>query len=403
MSKPKPIKLALLCLSIFLGPGCTSASTQHADLTIVNARVYTQPEVPPLPATNISIRDGKIVAIYSGEPIKSDTIIDVAGQVATAGLWNSHVHLTDPRIKADGAQIVQDMLLRYGFTSVVDTGSELSDTLQLIERIERRDFPGPRIITANGSIVFKDGTPSYLPNVKLPEIEHPEQAEALVAHFLDSGANGIKIFSGSFQSPTATIHIPPDIIRAIVSAAHSRGSFVVSHPTDRIGLTNAIENGVDVLAHTAPPAGPLGPRLVATMKKNNVALIPTLKLWMYELERAGRGKEEASAYQNLGVEQLAEYVAANGEILFGTDVGYMKDFDTGQEFALMSKAGMDFHDILASLTTNPSKRFSSEPAILAVGLPADITLFKDDPSLDVTSFTRVSYTIKSGRVAYRSD
>lgn len=155
----KLIVLVSLWLSIFLTAACTTDSTEIADLTIANARLYAQPGESPRQAVNISIRDGKITAIYSGTPIKSAAITDVEGRTVTAGLWNSHVHLTDPRIHSAGDQIVRDMLLKYGFTSVVDTGSELSDTLALAAKIERGELAGPTIITANGSIVFKDGTP----------------------------------------------------------------------------------------------------------------------------------------------------------------------------------------------------------------------------------------------------
>ena len=225
----------------------------------------------------------------------------------------------------------------------------------------------------------------------------------MVAAVLAAGADGIKIFSGSFQGPRNTVHLPPLVIRAIADAAHSRESFVFSHPTDRRGLINAVENGVDVLAHTAPQAGPLGPELVAKMKANDVALIPTLKLWRFELERAGLTREEALAFQNVGVGQLSEYVDINGDIIFGTDVGYIDEFDPAEEFQLMGEAGMSFDDILASLTTVPSERFSEESARLAVGARADIVVYEDPPARDVTAFSRVMYVIRNGQVIYRSD
>lgn len=401
--KISPFSLLSFVVSILQVQSCSTLSQNSADLTIINARLYAEPGALPIEAANISISDGKITAIYTGAPISSDLIIEADGRTATAGLWNSHVHFTDPQIMHASERIVSNMLLKYGFTTVIDAGSELQDTLTLKKRIEDGLLPGPKILAANGSFVFKDGTPSYLPGITLPEIERAEEAGPLVASVLDSGADGIKIFSGSFQSQSDTIHLPPDVIRAVANATHSHGSFVFSHPTDRTGLTNAVENGVDVLAHTAPTAGSLGPDLIATMKRNNVALIPTLKLWAYELGRAGVGKEEASAFQRIGVAQLAEYFAANGEILFGTDVGFMDEFDTEEEFELMHAAGMEFDDILASMTTAPSHRFSEETGSVVVGAPADIVIFKDDPSLNVTAFSQVAFTIVGGRLVYRSD
>lgn len=394
------LSLGFAVLSI---QGCSTLPTAIADLTIVNAYVHPGPAEQPIEATNISISDGRITAIYTGTPSSSEVIIDAGGRSATAGLWNSHVHFTDPRIIHSAERMVRDMFLRYGFTTVIDTGSELKETLTLKKRINEGALAGPRILTASGSFVFTDGTPSYLPDVTLPEIGQPEEADPLVAAVLDSGADGIKIFSGSFQGRRDAVHLPPSIIRAIVDAAHARNSFVFSHPTDRTGFINAVENGVDVLAHTAPQAGPLGPDLVATMKRNNVAVVPTLTLWRIELERAGVESEEAMAFQNIGVRQLSEYFNANGEIIFGTDVGYIDEFDTAEEFQLMSAAGMTFDDILAAMTTVPAGRFLQESARLVVGAPADIVIYKHSPSLDVTAFSQVAYTIKAGRVVYQAE
>ena len=388
---------------VLLLSGCLTASTDVSDLTVVNARVYPGPGEAPIEAANISIRDGTIIAIYQGAVRESKEILDAEGRTVTAGLWNSHVHFTDPRLASSSESIIRDMLLKYGFTSVIDTGSELQGTLALKRRIEDGALPGPTILTANGSFVFTDGTPSYLPGITLPEVERPEAAEPLVSAFLDAGADGIKIFSGSFQAQRDTIHLPPDVIRAIADAAHAKGSFVFSHPTDRVGFVNAVENGVDVLAHTAPQAGPLGPALIATMKANRVALVPTLKLWKFELTRAGVPEEDALAFQAIGVRQLAEYFNAGGEILFGTDVGFIDDFDTQEEFELMSRAGMSFDAILASMTTTPSARFSNESGRLKAGAPADLVIYEDSPAQDVTAFGRVAYTVKAGRVVYQGD
>ena len=133
-----------------------------------------------------------------------------------------------------------------------------------------------------------------------------------------------------------------------------------------------------------------------------MALIPTLSLWRFELERAGAGQEAALAFQNVGVQQLADYFSAGGEVLFGTDVGYTNEYDTEEEFQLMAAAGMKFDDVLASLTTNPATRFRKQDARLAEGEAADIVVYQNDPASDVANFSRIAYTIKDGRVVYQA-
>jgi imidazolonepropionase-like amidohydrolase len=294
------------------------------------------------------------------------------------------------------------MLLRYGFTSVVDTGSDPALTDSLAMAIERGQMDGPRIVRASGGFVYTNGTPSYLPDMQLPELATPEAAAPAVAAVLDAGADGIKIFSGSFKSQAETVLMPAPIIRAVTIATHARGSFVVAHPTNRDGFVNAVENGVDVLAHTAPPAGPLGTDLIQKMLDHDVALIPTLKLWSWELRRNGVQESTVRAYQDAGVGQLAEYLAAGGEILFGTDVGYMLDYETAEEFEMMRRAGMGFNDVLAALTTRPARRFARETGIVEPGAPGDLVILMGDPLLDVAAFSEPAFTIRSGRIVYAS-
>jgi len=96
------------------------------------------------------------------------------------------------------------------------------------------------------------------------------------------------------------------------------------------------------------------------------------------------------------------YSEAGGQILFGTDVGYIEQFDTSEEFDWMSRAGMSVQHILASLTTNPAQGFgySTYSGRIAKGMDADLVLLGADPGRDVAAFSRVRYTIRGGKVVY---
>lgn len=370
------------------------------DLALVDVELVAAPDAERLAGATVIVRDGRIAEVGVGLDVRGLPVIDGGGRVAVAGFWNSHVHLTDRDLLDAPAPVLHDMLLRYGVTSIVDTGSFLQGTLRLIDAIDSGRVAGPDVIVANGSFVYRDGTPAYLPGITLPELSAPHQAGPAVDSYLDAGAQGIKIFSGSFKSPTETVLLPTEIVRAVVNAAHARGSFVMAHPTSREGLVNAVDGGVDVLVHTAPPAGPLGGELVATMRDAGIALIPTLMLWRWELERAGVPSPGIDAYEAAGVAQLAEYFAAGGEILFGTDVGYMREFDPTREYVLMARAGMGWRDVLASLTTHPARRFTGRSGTVTPGEPADLVLLAADPEQDVTALARVAMTLRKGVVVH---
>ena len=68
----------------------------------------------------------------------------------------------------------------------------------------------------------------------------------------------------------------------------------------------------------------------------------------------------------------------------------------------MSRAGMSFQKILASLTTNPAQRFgySSHSGRIAKGMDADLVVLSADPAQSTTAFSQVRYTIRSGKVIY---
>ncbi len=129
---------------------------------------------------------------------------------------------------------------------------------------------------------------------------------------------------------------------------------------------------------------------VARMKAIDMAMIPTLKLF---------GGQSFTKYIQA---EVGTYARAGGQILFGTDVGFLTDYDTSDEFALMAGAGLDWRAILASLTTAPADRFgeTARRGRVAAGLDADLVVLEADPSADVTAFAKVRYTIRGGRIVY---
>ena len=133
-----------------------------------------------------------------------------------------------------------------------------------------------------------------------------------------------------------------------------------------------------------------------------MALIPTLTLFDVEAKKAKVSAEENEMWIKQAVQELKAYSDAGGQVLFGTDAGYIDQFDTAEEFQLMSRAGLSFQQILASLTTNPATRFgySSHSGRIAKGMDADLVVLDGDPARDVTAFSKVHHVIKGGKLTY---
>jgi len=162
-----------------------------------------------------------------------------------------------------------------------------------------------------------------------------------------------------------------------------------------------VEGGVDVLAHTAPGAGPWSPELVQRLLARHMGLAPTLSLWRVEMERAGLPAEVRDRFMSAGVAQLRAFAEAGGEVLFGTDVGYIAEKDADEEVGRMAAAGMNWRAILVSLTSAPARRMKDpKRGRLVVGAPADVVLVEGNPEVDVQALTRVRQTWVAGKSVF---
>jgi len=101
-------------------------------------------------------------------------------------------------------------------------------------------------------------------------------------------------------------------------------------------------------------------------------------------------------------DEVSRFHALGGQLIFGTDVGYMTDYSTDREFVELGKSALDWKDILAMLTTNPAARMgvSNAKGTVTTGKLADLTILSADPALDLTNFARVQMVIRSGRVIW---
>jgi imidazolonepropionase-like amidohydrolase len=396
-----------------------SAQAQESDknqsLALTGAKIYTSPMAKPILDGIVVIKDGKIVAVGDSKKIKfpkSTRIIDCKGLVLTAGFWNSHVHFTEEKWQNAAnlpatqiAQQMQEMLTRYGFAHVLDTASFTENTIALRQRIEKDGVPGPSIRTAGSPFGAVDGTPFYLEPLKLPELATPEEATKIITEHLASGVDGVKIFAASPKRGKPPVVMPLDIAKAVTVIAHKQGKFVVAHPTNSAGVEVVIGAGVDILAHTTPDGGEIwNDNMVKRLKAAHVALIPTLRLWKFEFDRRNAPANAIEKFVAVALQQLRVYSQAGGEILFGTDVGYMSLYSTSDEYELMAKAGMSFQQILASLTTAPAARFGAakHTGKIAVGMDADIVVLAADPTVDIKALANVKYTFRRGTIIYEA-
>lgn len=182
------------------------------------------------------------------------------------------------------------------------------------------------------------------------------------------------------------------IIQAATEEAHRKGKLVFAHPSTLEGVRLVLAGHVDVLAHTSEEGW--DNTTAAQLKAAHVTLIPTLTLFSHDDDFDSILKEVKS-YQDVG-----------GEIMFGTDIGYLTDYAAlTQEYGYLARAGLTFPQILATLTTNPARRmgFGDRTGKIQPGMDADLTVLEGDPAEDIKAFSRVAMTMRQGRVIYQEN
>lgn len=396
-----------------------AANAMAGDLALVGARIYASPTAAPITDGVVVIRDGKIAAVGPKGRVTvpaGAALEDLKGAVVTAGFWNSHVHLIAPPLlnsktlsDKDLEAFTDRMFNRWGFTTVFDVASAMSSANDIRGRITAGQARGPHILTVGEPFFPDHGTPIYVAELyrttglASPEIKDLAVAVARVDHQAAEGADGVKLFTGAIVGgKIGVLPMPLDQAQAISARAHAHGLPVFAHPSNQAGLDAAIDGGADILAHSAYDAGPWSPALVARLKARRIALIPTLTLFDVDGRAPGESDADHARYMAVLLQQLKAQKDSGGDILFGTDVGYIDVVDTTDEFRLMGQV-LTWREILASLTTTPARRFHRDDRTgrLAPGLAADLVVLDADPAADVTAFAKVRETIRDGVVIWR--
>jgi imidazolonepropionase-like amidohydrolase len=384
------IKASLLALFL-LG---LDAMGRAQDLAITGATVYSAPDAAARSGVTVLIRHGVVAGIGKHSQVpKGVETISCQGCVVLAGFWNAHVHFMEPKWNDAANQPAEkltrqmiEMVTHSGFATVVDTGSDGENTVALRRRVESGEVLGPRILTAGIPLFPAHALPYYLAELpaelkaKMAQPETAADAAKVVDTNRAAGYDIVKLFTGSIVGPDHIIPMQVAIARAAVTEAHSHGQLVFSHTTNLEGTKAAIDAGVDVLAHTPEITSGIDEAMLRRMIAQHMTIIPTLKLFSLDDNIADiRGL--AYRYHQLG-----------GRLVYGTDTGFLLDYDQSEEFRQLMQAGFGFRDVLAMLTTAPAELFhlSQREGKVLPGMRGDLTILSEDPaSGHPEAFTKV--------------
>lgn len=414
-------RLSAIFSAALLAFGGTIFPTSAAESFALRAtKIYMAPDVAPLEDGVIVVRDGKIAALGTSEQVKVPTASpasECSGGIVTAGFQNSHVHFIGDGFfgaKSKTASAlsgeIERMLTRYGYTTVVDTSSEPENTHVIRQRIDSGEILGPRILTVGAGVFPPAGLPIYISHLPRRFLdaqlmpESPDAARKLVRRNLEQGADATKLFVATPQADHSVKRMLVEIARAAAEVTHEQDKLVMVHPTDTEGVRLALAVNADVLVHTTLGEETPWPKdVLQRLLADDIAIAPTLKLLGYELQKQKVPEPIAGRIIAMTIEHFKPFVSAGGTVIFGTDVGYMTDYDPTDEYVLMQNAGMTPMQILAALTTAPARVWNEERrhGRIEVGMDADLVVLRSDPAVDVRRFTDVRCSIRAGRLIYQ--
>ncbi|AHH95273.1 hypothetical protein KALB_1903 [Kutzneria albida DSM 43870] len=350
-----------------------------------------------LPGRHVLVRDG-VVAKVSTAPIPyRATVIDGTGQTLLPGLIDSHVHLWAATATTESAV--------FGVTTTLDMFSPPE-----LARQWTTGVPGVGPVADTRTAVF----PATAPHghgtefgIGTPVLTEPEQARGFVEDQLAHGASYIKIICDAVHGAESSLR--PEVVAALVSAAHERGVLAVAHATVAADAAIARVAGADVLMHVPvdeASAVLTDGVLVTTLatlhsgffagKRPEVLDDPDLRplLCPDARENLAQGWRLPDTWRYETAQANVRAARDQGvRILAGTDAGMpgtAHGASLHHELALLVESGLTPTEALRSATSAPAEVFGlADRGRIAPGLRADLLLVHGNPTADVRHTRRI--------------
>lgn len=441
--------LVLITLLAVVLSGPTSASEKKA---LVGGRLIDGLLGAPI-ANSVILIDGEhieAVGTVDTLPIPEDyQRISTEGMSVLPGLWEMHAHLMinghadyphwqqtyRDRFASEIMPASAEQLLLAGVTTVRDLGAPLQASLEVRERINSGEIPGPRLFISGPFIQHKayPGTEHYRWGV-----DGVRDARAKVQQLAEAGVDVIKLVDQDEMSLEEA--------EAVVDEAHKHGLPVVGHSHRPEEIRRGLAIGVDNFEHTGLAAAPEYPSDVIALLEERTATgrvrggplywTPTVEgLWNYDLTIANpehldnscwhRGLAEdtiADIKQSIRspkellyfdltpkrkptlIRKIHQLRDAGVVLLVGTDSGIPMKFhcqSTWREMDVwVDVMGIPAQETIRAATYWPAKmmKVSDQWGTVTPGKYADIIAVKGDVLRHINLLQNVDLVMKGGEV-----
>jgi imidazolonepropionase-like amidohydrolase len=362
---------------------------------------------------------------------------DLSRYTALPGLVDAHVHVFasgDPREPNWFVREVTELVptvaynclinaqrnLASGFTTIRDLACRHYADVALRNAIDAGRLEGPRMrvcgLGLTSTAGHMDRAKHFAPGVVVPGpsavVDGPDEGRRAVRANLRYGVDFIKINAtlselvrplGGLCSPEMT----RETMTAICETAHAHGRRVAAHCHGGVGVTWALEAGVDVLEHgrflsdeqldTVAANGVfLCPTLSPEAKAHDLGLVPAdphLARWQHQAREA--------MYETVGRARRAGVTIVNGS---DAAMPGVRHGEAGAyEMAQLVRAGLSPMEAVVAATSAASRCLDMERDIGTIepGKLADLVLVDGDPldRIDILQeLERIALVIKGGRI-----
>jgi imidazolonepropionase-like amidohydrolase len=403
---------AWLAVSVGCGPIAAPPPPAERGLLIRGARVFDGDQV--LASADVLVRGDRIERVGRGLVAGDVEVIEAAGLTLLPGLIDSHVHLWDP------AQLEREAL--FGVTTVIDMG----ESAPVLAQLNQWQATHPRRPEADfrsaGSPVTAPGGHGTEYDFPVPTVRAPGEAQAFVDARIAEGSELIKLMYTP-GSPLASIS--KETLAAAVSTAHARGELAVVHIETLQGAHDAVDAGVDGLAHLFADR-PADVSFTDAVVAHHAFVVPTLTVLarrtghaigpelvadpeiaplllpddIANLTKTYRQRPELD-YTN--AEQAVRSLRdAGAPVLVGSDSGSAHGVSLHGELELLVRAGLSPLQALEGATRLAAARWRlGDRGEIAAGRRADLVLVRGDPTTEIRAARAIVAVWCAGRRVVR--
>lgn len=376
---------------------------------LVGARVVDAAGSAPLPNATILVRDGRIEKVGARDEVavpRDAVTVDVSGKTILPGLWDMHTHVTQIEWGS--------IYLAAGVTTVRDMGNDFELITKFRDTVDSDKALGPRILLAG--LVDGGGPEAF----GIVWADTPAEGRAVARRYHDAGFEQVKLYS----------LLQPEVVAAISSEGHELGMTVSGHVPRAMSLEEAVEAGMDHIAHLAirdEPGSEDLSRTVRFLKEHGTVLDPTLS-WGELLGRsrttpivsfqpgfakipvplrrlfdsaasADATPDAAAARLRKNLRIVAELHRGGVPIVAGTDEG-IPGWSLHREIELYVEAGLSPLDAIRAATLVPARSMGLEGELgtIEAGKRADLVVLDENPLENISNIRTVRFVVRDGKM-----